>query len=101
MEGRPRYRVPDELRETLLDFTIAYLLERPSNLAEFGLQFFQRLSERDGGRRTSAQSQQSQNSAGGALNGRDEEVEGNNDDDVDTSATAATARIVALEHNHP
>jgi len=50
MENRPRYRVPDELRETLLDFTIAYLLERPTNLAEFGLNFFSRLkADRDGG----------------------------------------------------
>lgn len=49
MDNRPRYRVPDELRETLLDFTIAYLLERPNNLADFGLNFFQRLKrERDG-----------------------------------------------------
>ncbi len=48
MENRPRYRVPDELRETLLDFTIAYLLERPGNLAEFGLNFFQRLSGGEG-----------------------------------------------------
>ncbi|CAL8103237.1 unnamed protein product [Orchesella dallaii] len=45
MDGtnRPRYRVPDELRETLLDFTIAYLLERPLSLPEFGFQFFARL----------------------------------------------------------
>ena len=50
MDNRPRYRVPDELRETLLDFTIAYLLERPNNLADFGLQFFQRLKrERESG----------------------------------------------------
>ncbi|CAG7728033.1 unnamed protein product [Allacma fusca] len=49
MDNRPRYRVPDELRETLLDFTIAYLLERPNNLADFGLNFFQRLKrEREG-----------------------------------------------------
>ncbi|CAG7836926.1 unnamed protein product [Allacma fusca] len=49
MDNRPRYRVPDELRETLLDFTIAYLLERPNSLAEFGLNFFHRLKrEREG-----------------------------------------------------
>lgn len=50
MDNRPRYRVPDELRETLLDFTIAYLLERPNSLANFGLSFFQRLKdERENG----------------------------------------------------
>ena len=47
MDARPRYRVPDELRETLLDFTIAYLLERPASLPSFGISFFQRL--KDGG----------------------------------------------------
>jgi len=47
--NRPRYRVPDELRETLLDFTIAYLLERPQNLADFGVNFFQRLRGEGGG----------------------------------------------------
>jgi cAMP-dependent protein kinase regulator len=60
-QNRPRYRVPDELRETLLDFTIAYLLERPTNLPEFGLNFFQRLrTERGGGsdNRSSAQDPQ-------------------------------------------
>lgn len=41
--ARPRYRVPDELRETLLDFTIAYLLERPPSVVDFGAEFFQRL----------------------------------------------------------
>ena len=45
MDSRPRYRVPDELRETLLDFTIAYLLERPTSLPAFGLSFFQKLKE--------------------------------------------------------
>lgn len=40
---RPRYRVPDELRETLLDFTIAYLLERPPNVVDFGVNFFTRI----------------------------------------------------------
>jgi hypothetical protein len=64
MENRPRYRVPDELRETLLDFTIAYLLERPTNLAEFGLNFFSRLrSERESG------SSGGSNQNSGAVNG--------------------------------
>lgn len=46
---RPRYRVPDELRETLLDFTIAYLLERPPSVVEFGMAFFSRLRGDRGG----------------------------------------------------
>ncbi len=49
MDTRPRYRVPDELRETLLDFTIAYLLERPANLPAFGLQFFTKLDQQHRG----------------------------------------------------
>jgi len=66
MESRPRYRVPDELREALLDFTIAYLLERPANLAEFGLNFFTRLrNERESGGSSSGGSNQNS----GALNG--------------------------------
>lgn len=66
MENRPRYRVPDELRETLLDFTIAYLLERPPNLHEFGIQFFQRLK-----------AEREQDSAGGngQLNGSSNEID--------------------------
>ena len=41
----PIYRIPEELRETRLDFTIAYLLARPPNLPAFSLAFFQRLKE--------------------------------------------------------
>lgn len=66
MENRPRYRVPDELRETLLDFTIAYLLERPTNLPEFGLNFFQRLRGEGGGGNPSAAAN---DQAGRAFNG--------------------------------
>lgn len=78
MDNRPRYRVPDELRETLLDFTIAYLLERPPNLIDFGITFFQRLKgDRDGGR--SASTGAGARSGGGRnsqdMNGRDENDE--------------------------
>jgi len=74
MENRPRYRVPEELRETLLDFTIAYLLERPSNLIEFGLSYFRRLKdERTGGgpaaRSTQQAASSAQSGAGGTFNG--------------------------------
>jgi len=75
MENRPRYRVPDELRETLLDFTIAYLLERPANLPTFGLHFFQRLKDEHEighghGPRTSQTTPQ-------AINGEENDTEGN------------------------
>lgn len=45
-----RYRIPSVLRETMIDFTIGYLLERPQpNVTEYGYQFFLRLkTERDG-----------------------------------------------------
>jgi len=78
MDNRPRYRVPDELRETLLDFTIAYLLERPNNLPEFGLQFFQRLKrERDGGSSGAPPASSRPAAGAGAVNGEPaDELEG-------------------------
>jgi len=46
----PRYSVPVALRETLADLIIAFSLEKPKDLAEFGVQFFQRL-QKDGQRK--------------------------------------------------
>ena len=72
MDSRsPRYRVPDELRETLLDFTIAYLLERPQSLPTFGLNFFQKLLSAE------ENSQQQQRSS---INGSNNQQQSNNED---------------------
>lgn len=35
--------VPDELRDILLEFTISYLLEQPSDVIEYGVEFFTKL----------------------------------------------------------
>ncbi|KAI5710245.1 hypothetical protein M8J75_006973 [Diaphorina citri] len=35
--------VPDELRDILLEFTISYLLEQPSDVIEYGVDFFTKL----------------------------------------------------------
>jgi len=104
-ENRPRYRVPDELRETLLDFTIAYLLERPSNLPEFGLNFFQRLRGGEGGggggRQASGpsgqpQQQQQMMGGGGAPSGSD-----NADDDFDQPRHSGRRKSVFAETYNP
>jgi len=42
---KPKHRIPEELRETMLDFTIAYLLECPTNVHAFALGFFERLQK--------------------------------------------------------
>jgi len=39
-----QYRIPDELQEILLDFTVNYLIEQPSDIARFGLEYFVKLN---------------------------------------------------------
>lgn len=72
MDRPPRYRVPDELRLALLDFTIAYLLEKPNNLSEFGVNFFQRR----GAGRGSTTSQAVQNASGNLNGGDTDDIDG-------------------------
>ncbi|KAF4524294.1 hypothetical protein B566_EDAN005350 [Ephemera danica] len=40
-----KYSIPDQLRDVLLEFTISYLLEQPSDLIDFGVDFFTKLRE--------------------------------------------------------
>ena len=35
MGGGSQYRIPDELQEILLDFTVNYLIEQPSDIARW------------------------------------------------------------------
>lgn len=42
--GGSQYRIPDELQEILLDFTVNYLIEQPSDIARFGLEYFVKLN---------------------------------------------------------
>uniref|UniRef100_A0A8D8RHC7 cAMP-dependent protein kinase type II regulatory subunit n=1 Tax=Cacopsylla melanoneura TaxID=428564 RepID=A0A8D8RHC7_9HEMI len=37
--------VPDELRDILLEFTISYLLEQPSDVIDYGVEFFTKLKQ--------------------------------------------------------
>lgn len=42
--GGSQYRIPDELQEILLDFTVNYLLEQPGDIARFGVEYFVKLT---------------------------------------------------------
>merc|ERR1712038_250717 len=39
----PDYTIPAELQETLLDFTVHYLVEKPPDIIDFAMDFFSRL----------------------------------------------------------
>ena len=39
-----QYHIPDELQEILLDFTVNYLIEQPSDIARFGVEYFVKLT---------------------------------------------------------
>lgn len=40
---KPRTQVPDSLRDVLLDFSIAYLLEQPGDVVDYAVEFFTKL----------------------------------------------------------
>lgn len=42
-DNAAKLNVPDELREMLLDFTIGYLLEQPSDIIDYAIEFFDKL----------------------------------------------------------
>jgi len=42
--GGGQYRIPDELQEILLDFTVNYLIEQPTDIARFGVEYFVKLT---------------------------------------------------------
>lgn len=44
-DNAAKLNVPDELREMLLDFTIGYLLEQPSDIVDYAIEFFDKLKK--------------------------------------------------------
>lgn len=44
--SKPRIQVPDSLREILLEFSIAYLLEQPGDVVDYAVDFFTKMQER-------------------------------------------------------
>jgi len=45
----PDYTIPAELQETLLDFTVHYLVERPPDIIDFAMDYFRGLQHAKGG----------------------------------------------------
>lgn len=45
MSTQKRIQVPDGLRDVLLEFSIAYLLEQPGDVVDFAVEFFTKLQE--------------------------------------------------------
>lgn len=41
--SKPKVKVPDSLRDVLLEFSIAYLLEEPGDVIDFAVDFFTKL----------------------------------------------------------
>lgn len=44
-QTKQRIQVPDCLRDVLLDFSIAYLLEQPGDVIDYAVEFFTKLQE--------------------------------------------------------
>lgn len=44
-DQKQRIQVPDALREVLLEFSIAYLLEQPGDVVDYAVLFFTKLQE--------------------------------------------------------
>lgn len=44
-DNAAKLNVPDELREMLLEFTIGYLLEQPSDIVDYAIEFFDKLKK--------------------------------------------------------
>ncbi|KAL5289219.1 PRKAR2B.2 family protein [Megaselia abdita] len=44
-QNKQRLQVPDALREILLEFSIAYLLEQPGDIVDYAVEFFTKLQE--------------------------------------------------------
>ena len=46
--SHPDYAIPAELQETLLDFTVHYLVERPPDIIDFAMDYFGNLQSKRG-----------------------------------------------------
>lgn len=44
-QNKQRLQVPEALREILLEFSIAYLLEQPGDIVDYAVEFFTKLQE--------------------------------------------------------
>lgn len=42
---KQRIQVPDSLRDVLLEFSIAYLLEQPGDVVDFAVEYFTKLQD--------------------------------------------------------
>ncbi|CAD7013815.1 unnamed protein product [Ceratitis capitata] len=42
-DSKQRIQVPEALREVLLEFSIAYLLEQPGDVVDYAVQYFNKL----------------------------------------------------------
>ena len=60
------YSIPSELQDTLLDFTVHYLVERPPDIIDFAMEYFSEL--------------QSKRNNAGMVNSEDEEMESEEED---------------------
>jgi len=60
------YSIPSELQETLLDFTVHYLVERPPDIIDFAMEYFSEL--------------QSKRNNAGMVNSEDEDMESEEED---------------------
>ena len=67
MSSQENYSIPSELQETLLDFTVHYLVERPPDIIDFAMDYFGEL--------------QAKRNNAGLQNSEDEDME--SDDDID------------------
>ena len=60
------YSIPSELQETLLDFTVHYLVERPPDIIDFAMEYFSEL--------------QSKRNNAGMVNSEDEDMQSEEED---------------------
>lgn len=44
-QNKQRLQVPEALREILLEFSIAYLLEQPGDVVDYAVEFFTKLQD--------------------------------------------------------
>lgn len=44
-QPKQRIQVPDSLRDVLLEFSIAYLLEQPGDVVDYAVEFFSKLQD--------------------------------------------------------
>jgi len=79
MSSQENYSIPSELQETLLDFTVHYLVERPPDIIDFAMDYFGEL--------------QAKRNNAGLQNSEDEDMESDDDIDFDEPVyNAATTR---------